>query len=68
MFIVHASQLTGRELHQLGNNVAAAAHRDRSITHDAVNRSLAAHDEQIGDDDDIDALASSERRASLRTC
>lgn len=64
MFIVHASQLSGRELHQLGHNLAAVARQDRQTTLHAVNRSLAAHDEQVGDDDEIDAIVMSEHLAS----
>ena len=64
MFIVHASQLSGRELQQLGHNLAAAARHDRQFAHHAINRSLAAHDEELGDDDEIDVAVACEHLAS----
>jgi len=56
MFIVSVSQLTSHELHQLGHNVAAEARHDRDAVRDAVNRSLAVHQERVGRDDEIDAM------------
>lgn len=64
MFIIHASELSGRELEQLGHNLAAVARHDRQLTRHVINPSLATHDEQLGDDDPIDVVVCSELLAS----
>ena len=65
MTIVSAAQLSRRELGRLGHNTPLDVRRDRRQTREAVNRSLAVHDEAIGDDDPIvEAALQSEHLAS----
>ena len=45
MTVIPISNLSQAEILMLGTNVASAARRDREI--DAVNRSLAIHDERV---------------------
>ena len=45
MTVIPISNLSQAEIHMLGVNVVSAARHDREI--DAVNRSLAIHDEQV---------------------
>ena len=45
MTVIPISNLSQAEIHSLGTNVVSAARGDREI--DAVNRSLAIHDEQV---------------------
>ena len=45
MTVIPISNLSQAEIHMLGTNVVSAARRHREI--DAVNRSLAIHDEQV---------------------
>jgi hypothetical protein len=45
MTVIPISSLSQAEIHMLGTNVVSAARGDREI--DAVNRSLAAHGEQV---------------------
>ena len=45
MTVIPISNLSQAEIHMLGTNIVAAARGDREI--DAVNRSLAIHDEQV---------------------
>ena len=45
MTVIPISSLSQAEIHMLGTNIVSAARRDREI--DAVNRSLAIHDEQV---------------------
>jgi hypothetical protein len=47
MTVIPISNLSQAEIRSLGTNVVSAARGDREI--DAVNRSLAIHDEQIED-------------------
>jgi len=45
MTVIPIANLSQAEIHMLGTNVVSAARHDREI--DAVNRSLAIHDEQV---------------------
>jgi len=45
MTVIPISNLSQAEIHMLGTNVVSAARGDGEI--DAVNRSLAIHDEQV---------------------
>ena len=45
MTVIPISNLSQAEIHLLGANIVSAARHDREI--DAVNRSLAIHDEQV---------------------
>ena len=45
MTVIPISNLSQAEIHMLGTNIVSAARRDHEI--DAVNRSLAIHDEQV---------------------
>ena len=47
MTVIPISNLSQAEIHMLGTNVVSAARHDGEI--DAVNRSLAIHDEQVED-------------------
>jgi len=47
MTVIPISNLSQAEIHFLGTNVVSAALGEREI--DAVNRSLAIHDEQVED-------------------
>jgi hypothetical protein len=65
MTIIPVGRLTPHELKQLGNNTPAAVRADRRRDREAINRSLAIHDEQVGDDDPIvEAAIGSEHVAS----
>jgi hypothetical protein len=45
MTVIPIADLSQAEIHLLGTNIVSAARGDREI--DAVNRSLAIHDEQV---------------------
>lgn len=61
MTVIPATQLTNRDMDQLGNNVRPAVKQDQH--HEAVNRSLAVHDEAL-DDVEIERACVSEEVAS----
>jgi hypothetical protein len=62
MTIVPVRSLTPADLRRLGRNIQPDPRGN--ITRIAIDRSLAAHGEQLGDDDDIEALTESEALAS----
>ena len=47
MTVIPISNLSQAEVHMLGTNIVSAVRHDREI--DAVNRSLAIHDEHVDD-------------------
>ena len=66
MSVIPATALQHSDLRLLGHNLFARVREDHHQVHDAVNRSLAVHDEQLSDEDEraIEAAMTSEYLAS----